>query len=325
MPQPEMRAVYYEEFGSADVLKTGTMPRPELKPGQVLVQVAAAAVNPIDRRLRAGELQEFFQREWPIIPGFDFSGRIMETGSEVSGWEPGQDVVGLAFSWHLHGGTYAEYIAVDAAAIALKPPSLSYAAGAALPLVSLTAWQALVEFSDLKAGQTVLIQAGAGGLGSVAISIAKYLGAYVYTTAREHNFDYVKSRGADFAIDYTTSDYVDVIGEREPGGLDVILESLTDEKAITAAIHLVKTGGAVPYMNNPPPEMAEIKEKNIKTDFLHNRPDGQMLGEIMTLYEEKKLPIPHLDILLLNDAAEAHRRSESWQTRGKIVLHIHDM
>ncbi|PCI46075.1 MAG: NADPH:quinone reductase [Alphaproteobacteria bacterium] len=318
-----MRAVYYEEFGSADVLKTGNMPEPDLKPGQVLVRIAAAAVNPIDRRLRAGELSDFFQRQWPIIPGWDFSGRIVDRGD--TDWSIGQDVVGLAFSWFLHGGTYAEYIAVDSTAIALKPENISFIEGAAVPLVSLTAWQALVEFSNLKSGQTVLVQAGAGGLGSVAISIAKHLGAYVYTTARAHNLDYVKSRGADFVIDYTTDNYVDVISDREPDGIDVVLESLTNEAAITAAIHLVKAGGAVPYMNNPPPDMAEIKAKNIKTEFLHNRPDGQILNEIMMLYAEKKLQIPQIETLALKDAAEAHRRSESGQTRGKIVLHIQDI
>ncbi len=318
-----MRAIFYEEFGSADVLKMGNLPQPELKPGQVLVQVAAAAVNPIDRRLRAGELQDFFQREWPIIPGWDFSGRIVE--SNGTDWEIGQDVVGLAFSWYLHGGAYAEYIAVDASAVAIKPANISFQQGAALPLVSLTAWQALVEFSELKSSQSVLIQAGAGGLGSVAISIAKHRGAYVYTTAREHNFDYVKSQGADFVIDYTTSDYSEVIKEREADGVDVVLESLTSEKAIADAIHLVKVGGAVPYMNNPPPEMREIKEKNIKTDFLHNRPDGHMLSGIMQLYAEKKLLIPHIEIMQLEEAAQAHRRSESWQTKGKIILHIQEL
>ncbi|VAV98089.1 Bifunctional protein: zinc-containing alcohol dehydrogenase; quinone oxidoreductase (NADPH:quinone reductase); Similar to arginate lyase [hydrothermal vent metagenome] len=320
-----MRAIYYEKFGSADVLKIGNVPKPDIKPGQVLVHIAAAAVNPIDRRLRAGELQEFFQREWPIIPGFDFSGRIVETGDGVTGWQVGQDVVGLAFSWFLHGGTYAEYIAVDASAIAKKPDNISFIEGAALPLVSLTAWQALVEFSDLKPGQRVLIQAGAGGLGSVAISIAKYKGAYVYTTAREHNFDYVKSCGADFVIDYTASSYVELIRAREPDGLDVVLESLTSEAAITSAIHLVKPGGAVPYMNNPPPDMDEIHRKNIKTDFLHNRPDGQMLQDIMALYGAGKVRIPYIETMEMQDAAEAHRRSESGQTRGKMVLHIQDM
>ena len=183
----------------------------------------------------------------------------------------------------------------------------------------------MVEFSELKTGQSVLIQAGAGGLGSVAISIAKHIGAFVYTTAREHNFDYVKSRGADIAIDYTKENYVDVIKKREPDGIDVVLESLTDEKAIVNAIHLVKKNGAVPYMNNPPPDMPEVQAKNIKTDFLHHRPDGASLGEMMKLYSQGKLQIPKIEVMKLEDAVEAHRRSESWQTRGKIVLHVQDL
>lgn len=320
-----MKAVYYEEFGAAEVLKMGEMPQPTVKPDQVLVKVAAAAVNPIDRRLRSGELQEYFQREWPIIPGWDFSGRIVQVGSDVTDWAVGDDVVGLAFDWFLHGGTYAEYVAVNASSIALKPKNISFAEGAVLPLISLTAWQALIEFAELKAGQSVLIQAGAGGLGSVAISIAKHVGATVYTTARAHNFDYVKSRGADHVIDYTTCRYEDVIRAQEPEGVDVILESLNNQDAVRTAIHLVKKGGAVPYMNNDPPEMPEIEAKNIKTEFLHHRPDGKSLGDLMTLYAEGKLQIPQIDIMPLAAAVEAHQRSESWQTRGKIALHIQDI
>ncbi len=320
-----MKAIYYEEFGPADVLKPGDLPMPQPKAGQVLVRVAAAAVNPIDRRLRAGELKDYFQREWPIIPGWDFSGRIAEIGDEVTGWEVGDDVVGLAFSWFLHGGTYAEYVAVDVTAIARKPEDMSFAEGAALPLVSLTAWQALVEYSELKAGQTVLIEAGAGGLGSAAISIAKYLGATVYTTARAHNTAYLTARGADCVIDYSTSNYVDVIRTREPSGLDVVLGSLSHDDAIRAAIHLVKAGGAVPYMNNDPPDMPEISGKNIKTEFLHHRADGKSLGDLMTLYATGKLMLPHIEVMTLDQAAEAHIRSESATTRGKIVLHVQDI
>lgn len=320
-----MKAIYYEEFGPADVLKLGDMPKPDAKPGQVLVQIAAAAVNPIDRRLRAGELSDYFQREWPIIPGWDFSGRIVAIGEEVSDWKIGDSVVGLAFSWFLHGGTYAEYVAVDAASITRKPENLSFIEAAALPLVSLTAWQALVEYSDLKAGQSVLIEAGAGGLGSVAISIAHHIGATIYTTARSHNSAYVSARGADCVIDYSTENYVEVILDREPDGLDVVLGALSDEQAIRNAIHLAKSGGAVPYMNNDPPDMPEIKDKNIKSEFLHHRADGQSLGELMTLYSSGKLMLPQIEVTQLEEAMQAHLRSESSRTRGKLVLHVQDI
>ena len=221
-----MKAVYYEEFGSADVLQIGDLTKPKPASDEVLVQVGAVAVNPIDRRLRNGELQDFFKREWPIIPGWDVAGRIVEVGDEVTNWQPGDDIVGLAFTWILHHGAYAEYVPVKVASIAPKPERFSFVEAAALPLVSLTAWESLAEYANLQAGQSVLIQAGAGGLGSVAIAIAKYLGATVYTTARKINHDYVNSRGADHIIDYTQTDYVKYIQQHEPEGLDAVLETL---------------------------------------------------------------------------------------------------
>ncbi|NOZ41911.1 MAG: NADP-dependent oxidoreductase [Alphaproteobacteria bacterium] len=319
-----MKAIFYTEFGPADILQLGQRPKPVPKAGQVLVRVAAA-VNPIDRRLRAGELQNYFTRQWPIIPGWDFSGRIEEVGADVSGWQVGDDVVGLAFSWFLSGGTYGEYVAVDATAIALKPQNISFVEGAVLPLVSLTAWQALVEYCAVKPGQSVLIQAGAGGLGSVAVSLAKYLGAQVYTTTRAKNFDYVTARGADYPIDYTAQDPVTVILQQQPDGLDAVLASLESDNEVRAAIQLVKSGGAVAYMNNDPPDMPEIAAKNIRAEFLHNRPDGACLGKIMTLYAQGKLMLPEIEVMPLEAAARAHKRSESWGTRGKIALHIQDI
>ena len=320
-----MRAVYYEDFGTADVLKIGQRPCPEPAADEVLVQVGAAGVNPIDRRLRNGELQDFFKRQWPIVPGWDVSGRIVKTGTDVTGWKAGDDIVGLAFTWTLQHGTYAEFVPVKAASIAHKPAELSFDEAAALPLVSLTAWESLADYAELRAGQTVLIQAGAGGLGSVAIPIAKHLGAVVYTTTRKQNFDYVRGRGADHPIDYTQSDYVDVIRAREPEGVDVVLESLTGDDIVEAAIRVVKTGGTVVYMNNEPPEMPDIAERNIRSKFLHHRPDGESLARLMQLYRTGALPLPCIEVLPLESAAEAHRRSESRGTRGKLVLHVQEI
>lgn len=320
-----MLAVFYEQFGPPDVLVLGERPLPGPAPDEVLVQVAAAGVNPIDRRLRNGELQEFFAREWPIIPGWDVSGRIVATGADVTGWRAGDEVVGLAFTWFLHHGTYAEYVPVKAASIARKPPQISFSVAAALPLVSLTAWESLAEYAGLGPGQTVLIQAGAGGLGSVAIPIAKRLGAIVYTTASAANHDYVRARGADHVIDYRSTDYARFIAGREPAGLDAVLESLTGDDVVRAAIRLVRPGGTVAYMNNEPPDMPEIAARNIRTKFLHHRPDGASLGRLMQLYAAGELPLPPVEVLPLDAAIEAHRRSESGRTRGKLVLHVRDM
>jgi NADPH:quinone reductase-like Zn-dependent oxidoreductase len=320
-----MKAVYYKEFGNAEVLQVGELPKPKPAADEVLVQVGAAGVNPIDRRLRNGELKDFFKREWPIIPGWDVAGRIVEVGEEVTSWQAGDDIVGLAFTWFLHHGSYAEYVPVKVASIAPKPERFSFTEAAALPLVSLTAWESLVEYARLQADQTVLIQAGAGGLGSIAISIAKHLGATVYTTARKINHDYVNSRGADHIIDYTQVDYVGYIKQHEPEGLDVVLETLGSDPDIINAIHLVKPGGTVAYMNNEPPDMPEIKHNNIETKFLHHRPDGESLRALMELYKTDKLPLPEINVMSLDDAAEAHRLSESGQTRGKIVLKVQDV
>jgi NADPH2:quinone reductase len=317
-----MRAVYYEKFGGAEVLQIGERPLPRVLPDEVLVQVAAVGVNPIDRRLRNGELQEFFQREWPIIPGWDVAGRIVKVGADVAGWKEGDDIVGLAFTWQLHHGTYAEYAPVKAASIARKPAKFAFTEAAALPLVSLTAWESLAEYAELKHGQSVLIQAGAGGLGSVALSIARHLGARVYTTTRQANFDYVRARGADHAIDYSRDDYVSVIKQREPEGLDVVLETLMSDAVVRNAILLAKPGGTVVYMNNEPPDMPEIAARRIRTKFLHHRPDGQSLERLMQLYAAGKLQLPPVEVLPLEAAAEAHRKSESGRTRGKVVLQV---
>jgi NADPH:quinone reductase-like Zn-dependent oxidoreductase len=320
-----MKAIYYDNHGGPEVLQYGDLPRPEPGTNEVLVQVAAASVNPIDRRLRGGELQEYISRTFPVVPGWDLAGRIVAVGAEVTGWNIGDDVVGLAFTWSIQHGTYAEYATVNAESIAHKPQSLSFHEAAALPLVSLTAWQSVKEFGDLQPGQTALIQAGAGGLGSMAIPMAKYLGAKVYTTASAHNAQYVTSRGADQVIDYRVSDYVSVIREQEPEGLDMVLESLLSDATTEAAIRLVKPGGSVVYMNNEPPDMPEIERNNIKTEFLHHRPDGVMLGELMALFEQGALPLPHIEVIPLEHARDAHMQSESKRTIGKLVLHIQDL
>ena len=189
-----MKAVYYEAFGDAGVLKLGSLPTPTPGPGQVLVQIAATSVNPIDRRLRAGELQSFFKTTFPIIPGWDLAGRITALGPEVVGWEVGEAVAGLAFDWTLQHGTYAEFVPVSVNSICRIPNDMTFIQAAALPLVSLTAWQAIVEEAELMRGQSVFIQAGAGGVGSVAISIARQIGAKIYTTTRSRNFEYVRER-----------------------------------------------------------------------------------------------------------------------------------
>lgn len=317
-----MKAIFYQQHGNADVLEVGELATPPITDEQVLVEVVATSVNPIDRRLRSGELQEYISRTFPVIPGWDLAGRIAKVGSKVSQWQVGDEVLGLAFTWAIQHGSYAEYIPIDANAITAKPASISFEEAAALPLVSLTAWQALHEFGKLKPGQTVFIQAGAGGVGSVGIPMAKHLGAKVYTTTSAANIDYVKSLGADVVINYREEDYQARLAELEPDGIDLVLESLLGDGIAEAAIKLAKTGGAVAYMNNEPPAMAEIEQRNIKAEFLHHRPDGEMLRELVGLYESGALKVPEITVRPLEEAQDAHRQSELGHTRGKIVLAV---
>lgn len=320
-----MRAVYYETHGEAQVLQVGELDKPPCGPNQVLVEVAAAGVNPIDRRLRAGELQEYIQRTFPVVPGFDVAGRIAEVGSEVADWRVGDEIMGLAFTWSIQHGTYAEFAPVEASAIARKPANASFIQAAGIPLVSLTAWQSLLEFGELGPGKTVLIQAGAGGVGSVAIPMAKHLGATVYTTASAGNADYVRALGADVVIDYQTDSYEKALLAAEPEGVDLVLEALLGDGTDEAAIRITKSGGAVAYMNNEPPDMPDIKAREIRAEFIHHRADGAMLAELTDLYERGVLPLPLTETLPLSAAVEAHLRSESRRTRGKLVLCVSEL
>lgn len=320
-----MRAIYYDHYGPADVLQLGERPMPEPGPEQVLVKVAAAGVNPIDRRLRSGQLQDFFQQTFPIIPGWDVAGRIAAVGSDVTQWKVGDDIVGLGFTWKLGVGSYAEYMTIDETAIARKPERLSFTEGAALPLVSLTAWQALTESASVGPGQIVFIQAGAGGIGSVALTMARHLGATTVTTTRARNFDYVGARGADHPIDYRTSNYVHELKKIAPDGVDFVLEALEDKIFIENAIRITKRGGTVIYMNNEPPEMPDLSAKGIHAEWLHHRADGKMLAEIMALYDSGALVMPEIEVMPFEQAVAAHQKSESGTTRGKLVLKVQDI
>ncbi len=317
-----MKAIFYEQHGTADVLQIGERPTPEPQDHEVLVGVVATSVNPIDRRLRSGELQEYITRTFPVVPGWDLAGRIVKVGAKVTDWQIGDEVLGLAFTWSIQHGSYAEYCPIDATSITHKPASISFEQAAALPLVSLTAWQALSEFGQLQTGQSVFIQAGAGGVGSVAIPMAKHLGAKVYTTTSAKNRDYVKSLGADVVIDYNSEDYESSLREHEPDGVNLVLEALLGNGTAEAAIRLATDGGRVAYMNNEPPEMDEIERRDIKAEFLHHRPDGDMLTELVGLYQSGSITLPNIQVRPLEEAMEAHLESERGHTQGKVVLRL---
>lgn len=315
-----MKAVVFEEFGAPDVLKLVSIPVPQVGPGEVLIKVSAAGVNPIDQRLRSGELQAFFKYCWPVTAGWDVAGTIAAVGDEVMGWCVGDAVCALGFTWTLGVGSYAEFMTVDAACIARKPERFTFAQAAALPLVSLTSWQSLTESGRIGQGSKVFIQAGSGGIGSVALTMARHLGATTYTTTRAANFDYVRARGADYPIDYTTTNYVHELRKLAPEGMNLVLETLEQKIYVENAVRITANGGTIIYMNNEPPEMPDIQRRNIHAEWLHHRADGEMLSKLLQLYDDGSLVLPDIETMPLADAAEAHRRLGSGRTRGKLVL-----
>jgi NADPH:quinone reductase-like Zn-dependent oxidoreductase len=204
--KPMMKAVVVHEYGGPEVLKFENAPRPEPKENETLVRVIAAGVNPVDALIRSGKYAKFFGTTLPLIPGYDVAGIVEKTGSKITKFKIGDAVYG----YPLWGGSYAEYAVVTEGEATAKPKSLNFTDAAAVPLVSLTAWQALVDAANLSAGQTVLIHGGSGGVGSFAIQIAKARGAKVIATASTKNQALLKELGADVAIDYTATKFEDV-------------------------------------------------------------------------------------------------------------------
>ena len=202
-----MKAVYIEQYGNIDIIQQGEQPKVQLQSDEVIVQVHAASVNPLDLRMLKGEFKAVMPVEFPFILGNDLAGIITAVGDAVKSFRVGDEV----YAKTDRIGSFAEYTVLKQTSIALKPKSLSMQQAAALPLVALTAWQVLVETAQVKTNQKVLIHAGSGGVGSIAIQLAKYLGATVAATTSGKNVDWVRALGADVVIDYKTTDFTKVI------------------------------------------------------------------------------------------------------------------
>jgi NADPH2:quinone reductase len=217
-------------------------------------------------------------------------------------------------------GTYAEFVTMDHAAVALMPKNVGFAEAASVPLAGLTAWQSLFDAANLSAGDRVLIRGGAGGVGSLAIQFAKHAGAKVYTTARKANHEYVTSLGADVAIDYAAEDFVDAVRKREPGGIDLVFDAVGGD-AQRKCYQVLKRGGMlVSIVDAPDEEMA--RSFGVKTAYVFVSPDGEQLRRITALVESGAVRAPVIEEMGLRDAAEAQRRSKAGHVRGKIVLKV---
>ncbi len=329
-----MKAFVVERYGK-NLLRAGEVPEPELRDRDVLVRVHAAGVNPLDSKIRDGEFKLILPYRPPFVLGHDVAGVIARVGPDVRGFAVGDEVYARPDKDRI--GTFADLIAIDQDDIALKPASLSMQEAAAVPLVGLTAWQALVERAQVTAGQKVLVHAGSGGVGTMAIQLAKHLGATVATTTSTANVDWVKSLGADVVIDYKTDDFSAVLSD-----YDVVLDSRGGE-TLEKSLTVVKPGGMVIGIGGPPdPAFAKelgaplfvrlaitllsrrirmrAKRRGVTYEFLFMRASGAQLRELTTLIDAGHLR-PVVDrVFPFDETLEALAYVDHGRAKGKVVV-----
>ncbi len=311
--RPTMKAVVIHEYGGAEVLKYEDVPQPEPKQDQLRIRVIAAGVNPVDGMIRSGMLDKEGRRTFPIILGGDISGVVEKVGSEITRFKPGDPV--FAYVSLDNSGGYAQYALVTEREAAPKPRSLIYVEAAAVPIVALTAWQALIDTAKLKAGQTVLIHGGSGGVGSFAIQIAKAHGAKVIATASTANQELLKQLGADVAIDYTKQNFENIAKD-----VDVVLDSIGKD-TLARSYGVMKKGGIIVSLVARP-DPAELEKHGIRGEALSVDPNSDELSEIGKLIDEKKINVIVSQTFPLSEARKAQEQVATGHTRGKIVLKV---
>lgn len=308
MSDPAMLAVRYHEFGGPDVLKLERVARPRPREGEVLARVVAAGVLPVDWKIRQGKFP--MPVRFPAIPGTAFAGIIEEVGPGVAAFRPGQEVFGRSVN-----GVYAEYTAATEDAIAIKPASMSFEEAAALSGGATTAWRAIAS-AGVKAGDRVLVHGAAGGVGLFAVQFAKALGAEVAGTSGPSNLAFIRSLGADVAIDYTTTRFEDVVRDA-----DFVLDTIGGD-TLDRSWHVLKRGGAlVTIVGKPPVERGA--ELGIRV-YPSGLASAQDLAEIAKLIDEGRAKAFVQRTFPLSEAAQAHALSENGHGRGRIVLRIAD-
>ena len=308
-----MKAILINEYGNENVLNYTDVERPEPQSGEVLVKVHVAAVNPADWKIRDG-MGEMFGLKLPLILGGDIAGTIEEVGLEVENFKQGDAVYGMTVSGGF-SGAYAEYALAKADAIAPKPESINFEEAAAIPIAALTAWQAMFNLANLSSGQRILIAGASGGVGSMAVQLAKAKGAFVIGTASGKNEQFVRDLGADEFVDYTRQPFEEVVKD-----VDVVFDTVGDDTQERAFQTLKKGGFLVTSAQTPSEEKA--KEFGVEAAFVFCKPNAEQLAEINRLIEEGKLKIHIETVLPLAEVKKAHQLSQSGRTRGKIVLQI---
>ncbi|MEV6427055.1 NADP-dependent oxidoreductase [Nocardia sp. NPDC051463] len=310
-----MRAINQHVLGGPEVLIEAQLPRPVPGPGEILVRVRAAGLNPTDWRHRA--VPGLFLAEPPFVLGWDVSGDVVATGIGVTLFAPGDEVFGMLPYPYGHGAL-AEYTTGPARAFARKPAALDHIRAAAIPLAALTAWQALVDTAGLTAGQRVLIHAAAGGVGHFAVQIAKARGAYVIGTASAANHEFLRTLGVDEAIDYRTTDFA-----AAARAVDVVLDSIDDENSLRS-LHTLRPGGLLISLRafGPTDLAAEADKLGVRAVRMLVEDDHAGMSALAQLAETGALRPTIAGTFPLADAAEAHALGDTGRTVGKLVLTV---
>jgi NADPH:quinone reductase-like Zn-dependent oxidoreductase len=328
-----MKAFVVERYGK-DGVRAAQVPAPSVGPRDVLVRVRAAGINPLDRKVRDGELKLLLKYKLPFALGHDVAGVVTGVAAGVRDYKVGDEIYSRPRDLRI--GAFAEYIAIDHADIALKPTSLTMEESAAIPLVALTAWQALVDLAQIRPGQKVLIHAGAGGLGSTVIQLARHLGAYVATTANGKDESKLRELGADRVIDYTKQDFAGSVS-----GYDVVLDSLGGDNLMKSLTVLKPGGLAISVVGPPDPAFAKqvgrtalkpvmalmslgvrarARKLGVRYSFLFMRANGAQLKTLAALYDAGALR-PVLDRTFpFDETLDAIAYVEQGRAKGKVVV-----
>lgn len=332
-----MKALVLKRYGGLDQVAFTDIPRPSLKPDEILVQVHAAGLNPIDCAIPKGTFKPILRFQLPATLGSDLAGVVVEVGSRVTRFKPGDAVFASIFD--LGTGALAEFAVVPENAAAPKPANLDLMQAASIPMVGLTSWQALKERAKLKLGQKVFIPAGSGGIGTFAIQLAKHLGAKVGTTTSTANVDLVRSLGADEVIDYKKQEFEEVLRD-----YDALLGTVRGD-AIEKSLRILKSGGAVVSLVGPPDAafarargmnffmtfvlgllsrkiIHHARKRGVEYSFLFVHPDGRQLAEIVKLLEAERIR-PVIDkVFPFDQAKDALAYLEKGRAKGKVVVQV---
>lgn len=315
-----MRAIAIKEFGGRDNLKLLDLPVPVPKEDEVLVQIKAAGVNPVDWKIREGMLKDRLPHEFPLILGWDAAGVVAAKGRKSNRLAEGDEVFAYCRKPIVKDGTYAEFIALAEDNVALKPKSMPFAEAATVPLAALTAYQALFDAGKLKASETVLIHAAAGGVGSFAVQLASNCGARALGTASDGHHEYLLDLGLDVHIDYNAGDFREATRAACPDGVDLVFDCVGGD-TLQASADIIKPDGRVVSITDPS-GVDQLAGRGIDAGFVFVEPIRAELESIAEMIDAGKLHTYLSASLGLDEAAKAHELSETGHTRGKIVLSV---